>query len=493
MNNGLALIIGNVKYTASGLELINAVNDAKGVSKKLRRLGFVVNNYNDISIEEFSRALREFDDDLRNYKIGFFYYAGHGLQIDGKNFLTGIDTSFQDAPSAQYTSINVDEIIDRMRHKSLEVKIIVLDACRDNPLPKMRGVTNDGLAPIHAPKGTIIAFSTSPGERAKDFGVGKHSIYTGAFLEHIEDVNIPIEEFFKRVRTTVFAQSKGQQTSWEHTSLIGDFFFNSGQLVHAVNLPYKKEHIADGLFSSSGSVFDEIVVDMRSHNWYKQGPALAKFRSLTKESLDCSELFLTGRNILQMAEGEEHSSERIMTNSLDNFLSDYFSDSENHLLNGILFEMYFNSKGVFRETKFKNRFITQIFSLQKNAKYKNSFDFISNQLRPFRDLIFYMPTSVAKTLPIDIEVKTYKDEEIDKRKKAWKVVSIKHNNIELLHSSYLYPQSSSRNDFISQLSLVLNAPKGQLRVTWNEEINEDAVLVYPWEFKLSRHQPESSD
>lgn len=496
MKNGLALIVGNVKYTAPGLRLINAVNDAIGVSNKLRRLGFVVNNYNDVTTEDFSRVLHEFSDELQNYKVGVFYYAGHGLQIEGRNFLTGIDTSFQDTHSAQYSSINVDEIVDRMQHISLDVKIIVLDACRDNPLPKMRGVTNDGLAPIHAPKGTIIAFSTSPGERAKDSGAGKHSVYTGAFLEHVADVNIPIEEFFKRVRTTVFAHTKGKQTSWEHTSLIGEFFFNSGQLIHSVKLPYKTDHIADGLFNSSGSDFDEIIVKMKSYNWYEQGPAFSKFRGIEPGDLSNSELFVAGRNFLQMAVGEERSSERIMSNSnsLDTFLSRYFSDDENHFLNGILFEIYFNSKGLFRETNFKNKFMSQIYYLQKNIKYKKSFDFISNQLHSFRVFIFYMPTSIPKTLPIEIQVENYKgDGLLDKRRKAWKVVSVKHNNIELLHSSYMYPQTASQDDFISKLSMVLSAPKEQLRVTWNEEIKDNALIMYPWEFKLSRIQPDENE
>ncbi len=309
MKKGLALIVGNVKYASPDLRLINAVNDAIGVSNKLRRLGFVVNNYNDVTTEDFSRILHEFGDELQSYKVGAFYYAGHGLQIDGRNFLTGVDTSFHDSHSVQYSSINVDEIVDRMQHNSLDVKIIVLDACRDNPLPKMRGVTNDGLAPIHAPKGTIIAFSTSPGERAKDLGAGKHSVYTEAFLEHIGDVNIPIEEFFKRVRTTVFAHTKGKQTSWEHTSLIGEFFFNSGQLIHSVKLPYKTDHVADGLFSSSGSDFDEIIAKMKSYDWYQQGPALTKFRGIEPNNLTISESFFwAGRNFLQMAVGEERSS-----------------------------------------------------------------------------------------------------------------------------------------------------------------------------------------
>ncbi len=100
---------------------------------------------------------------------------------------------------------------------------------------------------------------------------------------------------------------------------------------------------------------------------------------------------------------------------------------------------------------------------------------------------------MPKTLPIEIEVENYKDDDIDKRRKAWKITSIKHNNVELLHSRYMHPQASVYADFVSKLSAVLSAPKEQLRITWNEEIKDNALIVYPWEFELSRRQPDEID
>lgn len=486
MKSGLALVVGNINYTTPGMKLVNAVNDAKAVSRKLLRLGFVVQTCTDCTMDEFSRALEEFGEQLDKHKVGLFYYAGHGLQIKGENFLTGTDTNFFDSHSVRYSSINVDEIISRMQIESLQVKILVLDACRDNRLPEIRGASNKGLAPIYAPKGTIIAFSTSPGETAKDLGPGKNSVYTGAFLQHIDDVNIPIEEFFKRVRTSVFAHSKGEQTSWEHTSLIGDFYFNSGQLIHSVDLPYKTDYIADGLFESSGSDFDEMILAMRSHNWYNQGPAFTDFRLLKLGDLNESKLFLVGRNILQMAAGGERAIRRIMNNGLDNFLSDYFTGEENHLLNGILFEIYFNSKGIFREQEFKNAFITEIFALQKNSKYRSSFDFISRQLRPFKDYIFYMPNNNPKTLPIEVLVEKYEGQYYDKRRLMWEVVSVKHNNVELLHLRHAHPFSSDKKTFMTKLASALTVPQEQLRVTWNREIKDETPVLYPFSLTLSR-------
>ena len=134
----------------------------------------------------------------------------------------------------------LNHVMDRMHKASPRIKILILDACRNNPFRNARMVATEGLAPIHAPKGSIIAFSTSPGETARDDGFGKNSIYTGALLKHINEPEVPIEAFFKRVRETVSGYTKQKQTSWEHTSLIGEFSFNSGQLTHSEKVPYKR-------------------------------------------------------------------------------------------------------------------------------------------------------------------------------------------------------------------------------------------------------------
>jgi len=421
---------------------------------------------------------------LKDYKVGLFYYAGHGLQIEGKNYLTATDTSFADSISAKRYSICLDEVIERMQIYPLDVKILILDTCRDNPLPTSRGVTNIGLAPIHAPKGTLIAFSTSPGEKARDSGAGRNSIYTGAFLKHIDDANIPIEEFFKRVRTSVFTHSKGQQTSWEHTSLIGDFFFNDGQLVHSSALPYKKDYVADGDFISTGTPFDEIISEMRSHEWPRQQAAIRSFNKLQPASLDASALFLAGRNILQMAEGGEFSTQRLMED-LDRYLSKYVSQDENHMLNGMLYEIYFNSKGQFRQSNFKNSYVQKIFQLQKNSKYKKSFDFICKQLRPYKEHIFYMPEIPAKTFPVEVGVVKASDG----GETYWKVTSIKHNNIDLYHQLDPYEHVKPKDEFVNTLVSLLTVPLEQLTLTYSEPVKETDLIAVPFDMRLSRVAP----
>lgn len=489
--NALALVIGNANYSQQKDRLINAVNDADDFGHKLLNLGFVVNKVMDCNNEVFDRAIRQFGDDLKKYDIGLFYFSGHGLQIEGKNYLTSIDTSFADSISAKHTSYPLDEVIDYMEKANPIIKILILDACRDNPLPnQFRGIQGEGLAPIYAPKGTIIAFSTSPGERAMDYGAGRNSIYTGALLNHIDDLNVPIEDFFKRVRTTVYTHSNGKQTSWEHTSLIGNFCFNSGQLIHSVDLPYKEEHIADENYISKGNEIDEIIEKLRSHDWYKQQPAIHKLSKVDKNKIDESYRFLLGRNLLQTAIGGEFSANSIFKN-LNNWLIDWFIGDENHVLNGILFEIYFNSKGQFRQTNFKNALVDEIFQLQAIDKFKKSFDFIQKQLAPFHEFVFYIPSNPAVTMPIEAKFEEFKDNSWGEERIYHKLVSVKYQDVELME-----PYSEDGFDritvnfekFVENLRNQLTVPKDKLRLSLNINADNIKVVYMPWELKLTKRK-----
>lgn len=490
--NALALIIGNAKYTADKDKLVNAVNDADDIGKKLLNLGFIVRTVTDCNGETFDREVRAFGQELKKFDVGLFYFSGHGLQIEGKNYLTSIDTSFADDVSAKHTSFPLDEIIDYMQKANPIIKILILDACRDNPLPNLyRSIQEQGLAPIHAPKGTLIAFSTSPGERSMDFGSGRNSIYTGSLLNHIDDTNIPIEDFFKRVRTSVFTLSNGKQTSWEHTSLIGDFYFNSGQLIHSVELPYKQEYIADENFQSTGSDIDDVIQDLKSQNYYTQKPALDKLGRIQPNTIDDSSLFLLGRNILQTATGGEFTANSIIKN-LDTWLPKYSSGETNHVLNGILFEIYFNSKGQFRQTNFKNDLIDEIFKLQTNEKYKSSFQFILKQLAPFKEFLYYFPINPSTALPIEVKFEPFEYTYFDDEKQiGHKLVSIKHTEVELLDpydENEFNSISVNFQQFVDRLHKELCVPKNMLRLSMNAKEEDIKTITIPWTLKLSRQK-----
>lgn len=487
--NALALVIGNANYAQEKDKLINATNDADDFAAKLMNLGFVVQKKNDCTLETFEREVRKFGEDLKKFNVGLFYFSGHGLQIEGRNYLTSVDSSFADSISAKHTSFPLDEVIDYMQQAKPIIKILILDACRDNPLPNQyRGINGEGLAPIHAPKGTIIAFSTSPGEKAMDYGAGRNSIYTGALLNHINDSNIPIEDFFKRVRTSVFTLSNGKQTSWEHTSLIGNFCFNSGQLIHSIDLPYKKEYIADEQFVSDGSDIDMIIERLKTYDWYKQNPAIERLNNIDKVHIDSNSRFLLGRNLLQTAIGGEFAATSIFKN-LATWLTSWSIGKENHVLNGILFEIYFNSKGQFRQTKFKSELIDYIFQLDTNEQYKSSFEFIRKQLIPFQEYLFYIPSNPPTTLPIELqfEKSTYLTRNGDS-KEIQKLIAIKLHDMNIMESyenDEWAEKTVSYDQLIDSLHSLLCVPINRLRISTAVEIEKLNRIHIPWELKIS--------
>ncbi|HAT4062079.1 TPA: caspase family protein, partial [Citrobacter freundii] len=178
-----------------------------------------------------------------------------------------------------------------------------------------RGPAQKGLAPLFAPKGTIIAYATSPGEIAGD-GKGRNGCYTEALLKHITTPDIPIEEMFKRVRNSLAVITKNKQTSWEHTSLAGDFFFNIS-LVTSIG-KYEKESIVDQLFHiKPHDELHSVISKLKSHDWYTQTPAARGISSKEINSSDIDSAFIFGRNIYQASCGSAHGATEFIMNFRD--------------------------------------------------------------------------------------------------------------------------------------------------------------------------------
>lgn len=485
--NGLALVIGNAKYALEKDRLNNAVNDADDVAERLIRLGFIVIKQTNCTQVQFDEVCSEFETELEKYDVGMFYYCGHGLQVTGTNYITSVDTNMVDEYSVTRGTTTLDEIIQRMNKPNVKTKIIVLDACRNNPLAKTRGLKNPGLAPVHAPKGTIIAFSTSPGQTAKDGGGGRNSIYTGSFLNHIDDREIPIEEFFKRVRHSVYTMSKEQQTPWEHTSLIGDFYFNSGQLIHSINLPYREPCVQDSTYVLTKSKFDGIIGGLKSYVYTTQNTAIRDLRTLKIKSLDISQLFLLGRNIYQTTCAESNEGKKILK-SLDSWLDTFFREDENHLLNGMLYEMYFNSNGQFRVGKIKNDGMIELFGLQTNEKFKTSFDFIRKQLQPFKNNLFFVPSSNPKSIAVEVEFTPMDFVRPKKTIKGHAVqsVSFKGSKVFAQTDEDEYAFLIEYPEFKDKMSKLLTVPPAYLKIVSNIGITDSTKLSIPYNLNLKR-------
>ena len=393
----LALVIGNNNYLGNS-KLENAVNDATSIAETFKRLNYDVIFKQDCNAYDCSMALMEFEEKIAHTDSSIFYFAGHGFQFDGENYLASIDCPVEmpNKIMCERTCITLSEILNIVKKSTTKVNILIIDACRRS---FSRGVSNT-FSVINAPQGTIIAFSTSPGEGAKDKGMEGHSVYTGVLLQYIGRELLSVEELFKKVRKTVHNLSGGSQTSWEHTSLIGDFYFNTGQMVHSISIPYDDSVVKDRTYVLKGDAIDNIIQDMKSCNWDKQNPAIDRFKALKPGSIDKNQQFIIGRNILQSG-GYAFNAMNILENLQDN-LERFNVNGENHVLNGILFEIYFNNNGDFRRDNFKKHSFEKVLAIRHNSNYKKSFEFIGNALVPFRHEMFYIPSIIDNMIDVDV-------------------------------------------------------------------------------------------
>jgi hypothetical protein len=217
-----ALVIGNNDYETAPLR--NTVNDAKDMAQILQDIGFEVIYKENISKDDMKRTTRLFGEKIRNGGVGLFYFAGHGLQVKGMNYLVPVDAKLNSEEEAEYECIEVGFVLAQMESARNDLNIVILDACRNNPFARSFRSSSRGLAPINAPTGTLIAYATSPGSVASD-GNGSNGIYTQELLRHIRIPNLGIEEVFKRVRISVLKLTQSKQTPWESSSLTRDFYF----------------------------------------------------------------------------------------------------------------------------------------------------------------------------------------------------------------------------------------------------------------------------
>ncbi len=227
----VALVIGNGSYAE--VPLSNPVNDATGVAGVFRSLGFdVVTGTNQKKVD-MKRLIREFGDRLAigEGNVGVFYFAGHGLQANGENFMVPIGaTSPTNDAEAEDEGVNLELVLAQMERSQKGLNIVILDACRNNPFRGWRSASN-GLAFVNAPTGTLIAYATSPGRTAAD-GRGSNSPYTTALLRHLGKPDVSLMRMFELVRTDVLQETRNNQTPWESTSVTnGSEFYLAGRSV----------------------------------------------------------------------------------------------------------------------------------------------------------------------------------------------------------------------------------------------------------------------
>lgn len=221
----VALVIGNAAYPGVGA-LRNPVHDATDMAAKLRTLGFDVILRTDVRQKEMLRSLTEFGNKIQPGSEALFFYAGHGMQVRGRNYLVPVDADIRSESSVSSETVDVDQLLDKLT--SARLSMVILDACRNNPFERSIRGGGQGLAQINAPTGTLIAYATAPGKVAAD-GEGRNGRYTEELLAAIDTPGIKVEDVFKRVRANVVRKSDDAQTPWESSSLTGDFYFRPGE------------------------------------------------------------------------------------------------------------------------------------------------------------------------------------------------------------------------------------------------------------------------
>lgn len=222
----MALVIGNGAYTHVE-RLANAANDARLVAGALEQAGFEVTLVLDADQATLVRAISQFGRDLRTRDpdtTGLFYFAGHGVQSFGYNYLLPVDVSLTDAADLPLVGIEAQAILRQMYSARNRTNIVILDACRNNPFDALPDLDDNGLAEMKAPTGTFLSYSTAPGEVALD-GAGDNSPFTEALARHIPEPGVPIELTFKSVRVDVLEATGGRQVPWDTSSLTSDFTF----------------------------------------------------------------------------------------------------------------------------------------------------------------------------------------------------------------------------------------------------------------------------
>ena len=226
--NRIALVIGNGNYQYAN-PLDNPVNDADDMAASLTRLGFSVIKETNTNRQLLVKTIKAFGKRLRCAEIGLFYYAGHGVQINGVNYLIPVDAACQTSADVNFEAVEADWVLAQMEQAESKLNIVILDACRDNPFRSFRSAEK-GLAPIHAPKGTIVAFATAPGSKAED-GVGRNGTYTANLLKHIHNPSLNVLDIFRETGLGVMADTNDKQVPWTSSTPVPKFYLTSSSAV----------------------------------------------------------------------------------------------------------------------------------------------------------------------------------------------------------------------------------------------------------------------
>ena len=271
-----ALVIGNGNYQGKA-SLANAINDARAVADQLSKLGFEVSAHYDLKLGEMRKAIENFSRQLNPGSIVAFFYAGHGIQYHGANYLIPVDANISHSYEIDYHTFNLSMALSALTEAEPILVVALLDACRNNPYEqaikersRAMAFKGSGLAAIEDIQGTIISYATEPGKVATD-GTDSHSPYTQALLKHLDTPNLSVQDMLNRVGLEVMSRTHGGQKPWFSSSPVPQFCFAgcSVQMATSIGAPLAEPAATRGLpniFSIEGSQIERVRLALVSHD-----------------------------------------------------------------------------------------------------------------------------------------------------------------------------------------------------------------------------------
>ncbi|MBR0162975.1 MAG: caspase family protein [Oscillospiraceae bacterium] len=467
-----ALCIGNNGYQILP-RLACCICDATAISQSLTSLGFETILQTDLDRESMTNEIIEFAEKADQYDVILLYYAGHGFQADGDNILAPIDLNINARPAAiRMSAFPLSELMNQLNKYPEQTKIVILDACRETL--GYRG-SFQYFAPVSAPQGSVIAFSTSPGQSAKENDATGHGKYTEALLRYISLPRVPVETVFKKVRELLVSETGGTQIPWEHTSLIGDFYFNPDTIYDGIT--YTPEAKADGKFHfSQDSPIRSIVEGLKSYNWPTQEAAERKISGLDYSDLSSNELFVLGRNIYQSACGNSYACQRFISRFANN--SSIPQAAKLHILNGMAYEIYFDSENNLR-SDFKSDYYSPVISCLEQAQFYANREFLASFLCKVEQRPIYIP---GQNEIMDLNIKGQNESD------RYRVLDIYYQGKPILFekggseklTGKEYSCEVPCNEFEQRIASILAAPLDCVRFQYDAPVRQESTLLIPY-------------
>lgn len=480
----IALVIGNGQYDDSYYRnLANPINEADAIACVFSKLKYEVSVGKDLTYKEyvniFDRFLKKIQDEKADAAI--IYFAGHGLNINAQDCLIMKDTPPYEMGKVGIIdlSVPVSKICQNLNTVGDQLNIIIIDACRNDPNQTVRGLASTqetslfgmGTTASHLPYQTFIAYSTSVGGTASDGNATDgHSLYTKTLLENIKEENLPIESLFKRVRNKVYRGYNNLQLPWEYSCLTEEFCFNYGQLNSYFDKPYSEAAYNDGTYISQNGDVNEIINGLKNYTYDVQNTAVGILHRIYKIINDRNDLFIIGRNLLQAAHGGAFECQKEISYTS---LRKYMWQGENHVLNGILYEMYFDKNNQFRDSVKGKNMLDDIAQILAYPEFKNSCKFIQMPLAEYKDRLYYIPgTSDRCTVTVELgsSYMNMFDENV------WNINSILIKG-KKIQNPIPFDREIDAVELRSYIQQMIATPSLCLQIRYSENVNKDDLFI----------------